>query len=129
MAAGAVAYTGCTGEDYAVPFENAIVVETADPEEIARYAMLLLERPEDAREIRVQGREMAARLAWPHVVSNLATRLEFLGHRSGVLSSEGLSLPASGIASAASNGRSRRPSRPRRGAASTASQQELVEGR
>ena len=31
MAAGGVACTGCTGEDYVVPGQNALVLETTDP--------------------------------------------------------------------------------------------------
>ena len=36
MAAGAVVVTGGTGEDYAVSGRNAVVLETLDPDEIAR---------------------------------------------------------------------------------------------
>ena len=34
MAAGGVAFVGSTGEDYAVPFLNGIVLDTDDPTEI-----------------------------------------------------------------------------------------------
>src|SRR5262249_20468424 len=34
MASGGVAFTGATGEEYARPFRNAIVLETDDPKEI-----------------------------------------------------------------------------------------------
>src|SRR6185312_10187784 len=37
MAAGGVAYTGGTGEDYAIAGRNAIVLETLDPGEIIRH--------------------------------------------------------------------------------------------
>jgi glycosyltransferase involved in cell wall biosynthesis len=37
MAAGGIAFTGSTGEDYAIPYRNAIVMETADPKEIETY--------------------------------------------------------------------------------------------
>jgi hypothetical protein len=33
MAVGGVACTGCSGEDYAVPGHNALVLETTDPQE------------------------------------------------------------------------------------------------
>ena len=33
MAAGGVACTGSTGEDYAIPGQNAVVLETTDPHE------------------------------------------------------------------------------------------------
>ena len=35
MAAGGIAFTGSTGEDYAIHDRNAMVMETADPKEIA----------------------------------------------------------------------------------------------
>lgn len=66
MAAGGVACTGCSGEDYAVPGQNALVLETTDPEEFVQ----LFERmsPEDEQDLRVAGRQTASQYAWERVV-------------------------------------------------------------
>ena len=49
MAAGGMAFTGSTGEDYAIPFHNSIVLETSDPKEIETYVMYLAEHPQETR--------------------------------------------------------------------------------
>jgi glycosyltransferase involved in cell wall biosynthesis len=41
MAAGGVAFTGSTGEDYAISRVNAIVLETAEAREIENYVIYL----------------------------------------------------------------------------------------
>ena len=44
MAAGGVAYVGSTGEDYARPLQNCVVLDdAADPDEIVRFALQLKE--------------------------------------------------------------------------------------
>ncbi len=45
MAAGGIAVCGATGEEYAEPFVNAIVCDTADGRELAAYLRALFERP------------------------------------------------------------------------------------
>jgi glycosyltransferase involved in cell wall biosynthesis len=45
MAAGGVACTGCTGEDYAVPGQNALVLETTDPWEFVSLFRALRANP------------------------------------------------------------------------------------
>ena len=47
MAAGGMAFTGSTGEDYAIPFHNSIVLETSDSKEIESYVMYLAEHPQE----------------------------------------------------------------------------------
>ena len=49
MAAGGVAFVGSTGEDYAVPFLNAVVLDTDDPAEIRIALHFLRTHPEVAR--------------------------------------------------------------------------------
>ena len=68
MAAGGIAYLGRTGEDYAVPFGNAIVVQSDDPRELLTSHLMLRERPELGRAIRADGRATAKRFAWPRVL-------------------------------------------------------------
>jgi glycosyltransferase involved in cell wall biosynthesis len=66
MAAAGVACTGCSGEDYAVPGQNALVLETDDPQEFVQ----LFERmnPADEQSLRLAGRHTAHQYAWDRVV-------------------------------------------------------------
>jgi len=68
MAAGGIAYLGRTGEDYAVPFGNAVVVQSDDPRELLTSYLMLRERPELVRSIRTDGRATAKRFAWPRIL-------------------------------------------------------------
>jgi len=77
MAAGGLACTGTTGEDYAVPGQNALVLETGDPTEFLGMFGRLRSRPEEAQAIRRAGRATARRFAWPEVVQRvLLPRIE-----------------------------------------------------
>ncbi len=77
MAAAGVACTGCSGEDYAVPGQNALVVETDDPREFVGLYRGLKENPERASRMRLAGRSTARGYAWPEVVrSVLMPRVE-----------------------------------------------------
>jgi glycosyltransferase involved in cell wall biosynthesis len=79
MAAGGLACTGPTGEDYAVPGQNALVLETGDPRELLGMLQRLRGRPDEARSIRRAARSTARRFAWPDVVQRvLLPRLEIL---------------------------------------------------
>lgn len=77
MAAGGMAFTGSTGEDYAIPFHNSIVLETSDPKEIEFYVMYLAGHPEDEERIRKAARYTAARFTWEQIAENLIQRLEY----------------------------------------------------
>jgi len=68
MASGGIAYLGRTGEDYAVPFGNAIVVQSDDPRELLTSHLMLRERPELGRSIRTEGRATAKRFGWPRIL-------------------------------------------------------------
>jgi glycosyltransferase involved in cell wall biosynthesis len=68
MASGGVAYVGRTGEDYAVPFGNAVVMQSDDPRELLAMDRTLRERPEIARAIRADGRATAKRFVWPRIL-------------------------------------------------------------
>src|SRR5439155_799469 len=61
MASGGIAYVGRTGEDYAVPLGNAVVMQSDDPRELLAAHQSLRARPEIVRAIRTDGR--AARAA------------------------------------------------------------------
>jgi len=71
MAAGGLACTGCSGEDYAVPGHNALVLETGDPREFVGLFSAVRESPDHARALRRRGRQTARTYAWPAVVRNV----------------------------------------------------------
>jgi len=68
MACGGIAYVGRTGEDYAVPFGNAVVVQSDDPRELMTAYRALKEKPELVRAMRVDGRATAKRFTWPRIL-------------------------------------------------------------
>jgi glycosyltransferase involved in cell wall biosynthesis len=76
MAAGGIAFTGSTGEDYAIPYHNAFVLETSDPREIEGYLMYLRECPDEGARIRSEARRTAAYFTWEAAVENLISKLE-----------------------------------------------------
>jgi glycosyltransferase involved in cell wall biosynthesis len=71
MAAGGLACTGCTGEDYAVPGRNALVLETNRPEEFMGLFSRLRNAPGQARAMRQAGRVTARRFSWREVVNRV----------------------------------------------------------
>ncbi len=91
MGAGGIPFTGATGEDYAIPFVNAIVLETDDPREIAYYVQLISRSPELAEQLREEAVRTAARFAWPRVVRQLLERLEYVADALGL---QGYVVPA-----------------------------------
>ena len=85
MAAGGIAFTGSTGEDYAIPYRNAMVMETADPKEIETYISYLDQHPEENRRMRQAGRGTAGQYAWEKVIKNLIRKLEYQARLQGSL--------------------------------------------
>lgn len=71
MAAGGIACTGCSGEDYAVPGQNALVLETQDPNEFLGLFRSLISSPGKAAALRRAGHWTARRFAWPEVVQRV----------------------------------------------------------
>jgi len=79
MAVGGVACTGCSGEDYAVPGQNALVLETSDPKEFVALFHELCAHPDRERAIRRAGQLTARRYTWPRIVQRaLLPRLQAL---------------------------------------------------
>jgi glycosyltransferase involved in cell wall biosynthesis len=76
MAAGGIAFTGSTGEDYAIPYRNSFVLETSDPREIEGYLMYLKECPDEGTRIRNEARRTAAYFTWEASAENLISKLE-----------------------------------------------------
>jgi len=76
MAAGGVACTGCTGEDYVVAGRNALVLQTEDPDEFIKLFGELRHEPAKESELRRQGRTTARAFAWSAIIrSNLLARM------------------------------------------------------
>jgi glycosyltransferase involved in cell wall biosynthesis len=84
MAAGALAVTGSTGEDYANAYRNALVLETDDPIELVTELTLLKDRPELAAAIRRRGRVTARQYTWEKVIEQLLLRVEFAAAQQAV---------------------------------------------
>ncbi len=84
MATGGLAFTGNTGEDYALSFENAVVVDSEEPREIAAYIEYLQEHPAERERIRKNARHTATRFTWDVVIGELLRKLEFTAMVKGV---------------------------------------------
>ncbi len=84
MAAGGVAVVGATGEEYARPYGNAIVVETAEGTELASALSGLVERPELSVRLRAAARRDAADFAWPEIIDGLLERMRYIAVRQSV---------------------------------------------
>jgi glycosyltransferase involved in cell wall biosynthesis len=87
MAAGGVAFTGGTGEDYALHLHNSVVLDTPDPKEIVAYLIYLKRHPQERQRIRETARETARRFTWEEVVKNLVQKLEHQARVQGLLES------------------------------------------
>lgn len=85
MAAGGVVFTGGTGEDYAIPDHNALVLGTLDPREIADRAQDLEGRPAQSRRLRHAARSTARRYTWEAVTRLLISHLEREARRRNLL--------------------------------------------
>ncbi len=68
MAAGGIACVGGTGEDYAIPGWNSLVLQTTDPREFFDMLHWLRSNPREERLIRSRAVATAKRYAWSSVV-------------------------------------------------------------
>jgi glycosyltransferase involved in cell wall biosynthesis len=84
MAAGGLAVTGATGEDYANAYRNALVVETDDAIELVTELNLIHERPRLAAALRRRGRVTARAYTWEKVIDQLLLRIEFAAAQQAV---------------------------------------------
>ena len=81
MAVGGVACTGCSGEDYAVPGYNALVLETNDPQEFTALFSELHANPRRERALRRAGSTTAKHYMWSEIIQRqLLPRLHFLAN-------------------------------------------------
>jgi glycosyltransferase involved in cell wall biosynthesis len=81
MAAGGVAYTGGTGEDYALPGYNAVVLESGDPREIVEQVERLQHSPSEQKAMRKAGQRTAAAFTWDVAAERLTRNVRFAGVR------------------------------------------------
>jgi len=84
MAAGGIAVTGSTGEDYAEAYRNAVVLETDDPLEIVTELSVLKEKPGVAEHLRKRGRVTAREYVWEKVIDQLMLRVDFAAERQAI---------------------------------------------
>lgn len=68
MAAGGIAATGCSGEDYAMAGHNALVLRTGDPDEFVGLYAPLRQTPAELSAMRKAGKTTAKLYAWPTVI-------------------------------------------------------------
>lgn len=68
MAVGGIACTGGTGEDYAVPGWNALVLQTSDPGELGRSLDRLQTCPAEERVLRYNARRTARQYRWAEIL-------------------------------------------------------------
>jgi glycosyltransferase involved in cell wall biosynthesis len=78
IAAGGIAVCGSTGEEYAEPFVNAIVCDTADGRELATYLRALFASPRMVADMRRAGAETAGRYTWAHALAALERKLTYV---------------------------------------------------
>jgi glycosyltransferase involved in cell wall biosynthesis len=71
MAAGGIAYTGGTGEDYAITGRNAVVLQTLEPLEIVERWEQISASPRRLARLRRQARQTARTYIWPNVREQL----------------------------------------------------------
>ena len=77
MAAEGLACTGGTGEDYAVPGWNALVLQSQDPREFVGLFGRLRANAAEERAVRRRGRLTAKHYAWSEIIHrNFAPRLD-----------------------------------------------------
>ena len=82
MAARGVAFVGSTGEDYAVPFLNSVVLDTDDPAEIGIALHFLRTHPEVSGRLRADAQETARSFTWENVIADtLLGKLEYVSLR------------------------------------------------
>lgn len=68
MAVGGLACLGATGEDYAQPGKNALVLDKDDPTEFARLYLNLQKRPGAEAQLRAMGVQTAKQYTWRDIV-------------------------------------------------------------
>ncbi|MBV9281487.1 MAG: glycosyltransferase family 4 protein [Chloroflexi bacterium] len=84
MGAGGLAFVGSTGEEYAEPDQNAIVLDTDDPREIVVQLLRLRDDPEEVKRLKKRGKETARAYVWSEVLKELFRKLDYVALARGV---------------------------------------------
>ena len=84
MAAGAVVFCGCSGEDYATHMYNAIVLDTYTADEINFYIDYLRSKPDTRKSIGDAAKQTAKQWTWPEVVRRFICKLEYQAKARGI---------------------------------------------
>ncbi|HEX6508570.1 MAG TPA: glycosyltransferase family 4 protein [Chloroflexota bacterium] len=84
MGAGGLAFVGSTGEEYAEPEHNAVVLDTDDPLEIVVQLLRLREDTGMVTRLKRRAKETARAWTWPAVLPELLTKLEYVALARGV---------------------------------------------
>ncbi|MGI5940254.1 MAG: glycosyltransferase family 4 protein [Thermoleophilia bacterium] len=96
MAAGGLAFVGSTGEDYAVPYLNSVVLDTDDPSEINVSLDFLRTHPQTAARMRANAQESARSFTWENVIiDTLLQKLEYVSLRQHTARPQGIDAPES----------------------------------
>lgn len=85
MAVGGIAFTGSTGEDYAIPYVNAFVMDTEDPREIESCLLYLKDFPEEDLRVRRTAKATARYFTWEFSGKNLISKLEYQARLQGCI--------------------------------------------
>jgi glycosyltransferase involved in cell wall biosynthesis len=86
MAAGGISFVGSTGEDYAIPYLNAVVLDSEDPNEINAALEFLRTHPQTGRRMRKEAIHTARRYTWRSVIGDvLLSKLKYLALRQGAV--------------------------------------------
>jgi glycosyltransferase involved in cell wall biosynthesis len=89
MAVGGVACTGCSGEDYAVPGYNALVLETNDPREFTALFSELHANPRREQALRRAGSATAKHYMWSEIIQHLLLpRIHFFAKGTSIAAAE-----------------------------------------
>jgi glycosyltransferase involved in cell wall biosynthesis len=85
MAAGGFAFVGSTGEDYAIPYLNAVVLDSDDPAEIRIALQFLREHPEARAQMQVEAQATARNYSWRNIIEDtLLGKLKYVALRQDV---------------------------------------------
>jgi glycosyltransferase involved in cell wall biosynthesis len=84
MGAGGLAFVGSTGEDYAEPQRNAVVLDTDDPREIVVQLRQLQGNAAEIDRLKRNGKKTARDFLWPEVLRELLAKLDYVAYTRGV---------------------------------------------
>jgi alpha-amylase len=85
MAAGGVAFTGSTGEEYAFSGRGACAIDTDDPAELTAQIEHLRAHPDQAAALRSAARKQAANFTWDRAVDLLIDKVIFSAQQRGAV--------------------------------------------